>query len=234
MDEKSIQIKKKTLITSIAINSVIIFLVILGMIFSFTRFYFMGESGKLTPDDSNLFTFFTVDSNLLLALFSVPLLIYEILIVLKKREDIPTFAYILKIVGTVGTSLTLFTVLFYLCPLLGSQFWKLFMNTNLFFHLIVPVLGIVSFIFFEYQKEIDFRFTFVGIIPMLIYGTYYTINALSHMEGGSIDSKYDVYGFTAKGLGVTFIVMIGMIGFTYLLSFLLYFFNKKIHNKNVD
>lgn len=194
----------------------------------------MGNAGQLVPNDTNLFSFFTVDSNLLLAIFVVPMIVYQILILLKKREDIPTFAYVLKFIGTVGTSLTLFTVLFYLSPLLGSQFWKLFVNTNLFFHLIVPVLGIVSFIFFEYQKEIKRYFTYVGVAPMIIYGTWYTINALTHMVDGLVDSKYDIYGFTAKGMGVAAVAMIVMVLFTYLLSFLLYFFNKKMNEKNFD
>lgn len=228
--------KKKMLITQISLNGSIIFLVVLGLIFSLCGVRFFGNIGKLTPDGNNMFTMFTVDSNLLLGAFSIPILIYQILVLKNKKESVPFCAYILKFVGVVGTSLTLLTVLFYLCPILGSNFYKLFLDTNFLYHLVVPVLGIISFIFFEYdyEKSINIKYTFVGIVPMLIYSTYYCINAFSHIdENGNVPWKYDVYAFASKGVGIAIVMVFVMIAFTYLISFLLYLFNKLMWKKHM-
>lgn len=224
--------EKRQITISLMLNSVIVFLVMLGTFFSIFNFSFMGINGELVAEKHNMFTFFTIDSNILLGVFSLVLLIYEILYMVKKIDNIPRFTYILKYIGTVGTSLTLLTVLFYLIPIVGSQFYKLFVDSNLFFHLIIPVLAVISFVFFEFRNDIKFYFTFIGVIPMGLYSIYYCINAFSHMKDGKIPSVYDVYGFAQKGLGATFIVLIMMILFTYLISYLLYFFNRLIAKKH--
>ncbi len=225
---------KKRLITVIVLNSLNVFLIILGLIFSLTDFTFMGSQGRLTPQQTNLFSLFTVDSNLLLCIFSGIILVYQIMILVKKREDIPYFAYILKFIGTVGTTLTLLTVIFYLSPVLGSNWWMLFTNTNLFYHLVCPVIGIVSFLFFENDFELSLKKCFIGIIPMLIYSSYYIINAYSHLdENGKIKEGYDVYGFASHGIPASIIVSIMMVASTLLIAFLLLLINQKIgHKKN--
>lgn len=222
---------RKHLLTAIILNSVITIFVLLGFFMALFDVRLFGDLGKLTPNGNNMFSMFTVDSNILLGIFSIPILVYEILVYIHKKESIPLGLYILKFVGTVGTSLTFLTVMFYLSPLLGSDFYRLFLDGNFFYHLVVPVLGIISFIFFEYDHtKINFKFTFVGITPMVIYAVYYCINAFTHMdENGNIPWEYDVYAFVQKGIGVAIIMIFVMVAFTYLISFLLYLFNNMMN-----
>ena len=229
-------ISKKRLIASIVLNSCIVFFVVLCLFLIIFDVRLFGSLSKLTPDGNNPFAMFTTDSNLLLGLFSIPILVYQILVLTNKRKEVPFFAYILKYVGVVGTSLTLLTVLFYLSPILGSGFYRLFLDTNFFYHLVIPVLGIVSFIFFEYDhyEPISFKFTFVGIIPMVVYSTYYCINAFTHIdENGNIPWKYDVYTFASKGVGMAIVMIFIMLAFVYFISFLLYLFNKLSWKKHL-
>ncbi len=225
---------KQHLIKSIVLNSCIIVFAIVALIMILCKIRLFGDEGNLTPEGTIPFSMFTVDSNLLLALFTIPILVYQILILMNKRKEIPFYAYVLKYIGVVGTSLTMLTVFFYLAPILGSKFYRLFLEHNFFYHLIVPALGIVSFIFLEYDhyEPIKFRFTFLGIVPMLVYATYYVINAFTHMDAdGNVPWKYDVYAFVSKGIGIGIVMIFVMIGFVYLISFLLYLSNKLMWKK---
>ena len=151
--------------------------------------------------------------------------IYELLYLSKRIEVIPQFVYILKHIGTVGVILTFVVTLFYLAPLLGSKFLFLYQNTNLLFHLIVPIFSFVSFVFFE-KTKIDFKYTFYGLSTMVLYGIYYIGNIIIHLDKGVVNSKYDWYGFMKLGLLSIFIVVPIMMVITYFISWALIRLNK--------
>ena len=56
-----------------------------------------------------------------------------------------------------------------------TTYFAYFMNSNLFMHLITPLLCIISFIFFEPAK-LSFVESFTGICPMILYAFYYIPN----------------------------------------------------------
>lgn len=221
----------KKIKVSLFFNILIFGLVTFSTVITLTGFSFMGGDKIFGPTDYTSFKYFTVDSNVLSGIISLIFAIYEILYLAKKIKTIPSFLYKLKLIGNVGVTLTMITVLFFLAPTEKAGFFSLFLDSNLFFHLIIPLLCIISFIFFETESSISFKYTFAGLIPMIIYGAVYIANILIHLENGKPSSAYDWYGFLRGGLNTIWFVVPVVLLFTYLFSFVMWFFNKNFHKK---
>lgn len=212
---------------SILLNLLIFIFTVLASIIMFTGFKFMhGIEPVLETTKLGMFKFFTVDSNVLMGISSLIFLIYEIR-KLKFNKEIPTKLYMLKLISTSSVSLTLFVVLFYFVPITGFKILPMIMNSNLFFHLITPVLSIISFIFFEKTNKLKYKYTFYGLIPTLLYGIYYLINVLIHIENSMVSPTYDFYYFVQNGIWTSVIVIPIIFMISYIISLLLWKFNKE-------
>ena len=122
--------------------------------------------------------------------------------------------------------LTFLVTAFFLAPTSKNGYFSLYLNSNLFFHFIIPILSFVSFVFLESTKQIAFRYTFAGMIPMVVYAVFYIANVLVHIENGEVLKEYDWYGFLMGGLW-TIVIVIPVIFFvTYLISFVLWWLNR--------
>lgn len=218
---------KKQIKISLILNSVISFLVLLGTFFMVTGIKFMSQTETLSSTGFNPLKFYTVDSNILVGIASLILVIYEISLLKNKKEYIPKIVYLLKYIATVAVSLTFIVTLLYLVPLYGSNFMYLYQNSNLFFHLIVPILSVISYILFE-KNDMKFSYTFYGTSTMIVYGLYYATNVLLHQIDGKVTYEYDWYGFVQGGVSLMIIVIPIMFIVTYLISFILYKLNKKV------
>ena len=104
---------------------------------------------------------------------------------------------------------------------------SLLMNSNLFFHLITPVLSILTFVLFEKTEGINFKYVFYGLIPVIIYAIFYMTNIIIHLEDGKVSPKYDWYWFVQGGIMQSFYVIPGILMITLAISLGLYFLNKK-------
>ena len=205
---------------SIIFNSLIVIFVFLATFFMLIGFTIMEEKVVLdSPLDG--FKYFTVDSNILMAISSIIFLYY-----LKTKREIPKKIYILKYFATVSVSLTFLTVVLYLAPFSKYSFFAFFTNSNFFFHLVVPLLSIITFSCFEKTDKLYFSDTFFGLVPMLIYASFYMTNVFMHLENGKVDSKYDLYGFLKNGVDKTILILLIMITATYLICIMIYFMNK--------
>ena len=127
------------------------------------------------------------------AVFAVCQLIY------RSQEKMPQPLYTLKYVFTVGVTLTMLTVVLYLAPIVEKSYPPLFKGANLYFHLLVPLLGVISFCFFESGVKLSAIQTFYGFLPFGLYGLFYSTNALTHAKNGEVDEKYDWYRFLKGG-----------------------------------
>ena len=215
---------------SMLLNLIIVILTVIGTYYMLNGIEFMGHEDNLSATKIEMFRFYTVDSNVLMGIVSLLFLISEIQILRCKKEKISRLLYILKLIGTVGTSLTFLTVVLYLGPISKNGMLSMFLNANLFFHLITPVLSIITFIFFEKTSKLDFKCTFLGIIPMFIYGIVYTTNVLIHANNGKIDPIYDWYHFVQGGMYQLLFVIPIMFIVTYIISFMLWKLNKIIED----
>ncbi len=217
----------KKIKTSVILNLLISGLVLFSTITMVAGISFMGGNKIFASTNLTAFKYFTVDSNILSGIISLIFAIYEVFFLQNKIKSIPTFVYILKLIGNVGVTLTMITTVFFLAPTAETGFFSLFLDSNLFFHFIIPMLCIISFIFFESTDLINFKYTFAGLIPMFIYGTIYTINILTHLENGKTSATYDWYGFLRGGFDTIWFVYPAILIITYCFSFVMWKLNRK-------
>ena len=158
--------------------------------------------------------YFTVLSNLLLGIAS---LVYAVCLVRRMRAGarIPTWAHKLKFVATVAVGVTLATVMAFLGPMLGYA--AMFAGANLWFHLVLPVLGIVEFVFLDVERGLKFGQTLLGVVPTFLYGLAYCGNI--YLNGvGTWPATNDWYGFTMWGIEYIPVVFAVMLVATWLIA----------------
>ncbi len=210
---------------SLIYNTIIFILVLLGTIFMMTGFQFMVKLEVLSSSSFSAFRYFTVDSNILVGIVSLILAIYEYLN-LKKKIVIPNFVYILKYIGASAVALTFFITLFWLTRFYGNKFYLLYVNSNLLFHLIVPLLAIISFAKYE-KVKLNNKTIYLALIPVLLYGIFYVSNILMHVENGVISYDYDFYGFAQGGLNTIVFVFMFILVLMYVISLIIFKWNQR-------
>lgn len=216
--------KKNTI--SFILNCIIFLFVLIGCIFMFTGFEFMGHEELLVSTKFEMFKFFTVDSNILMGVCALIFGFYDYKVITRKIKEIPSMIYLLKLVSTVGVALTFVVTAFYLAPISKNGYFTLFRNSNLFFHFIVPFLSVITFVFFDNTTKIKFKHNFLSLIPFLLYSIFYLGDIIIHWNGG-VSPKYDWYYFAQGSIFSIIVVAISISLVVYLISLLLYFFNKK-------
>ena len=210
---------------SFILNVITVILVIIMIIFMLLGIHFMPKNDLLILSTKfENFKFYTIDSNILLCLSSLLLAIYEYKLLKKKIKVISKNIYIFKMVGVSAISLTFIVTLFFLSPLYG--FYGMYNNVNLFFHFVIPIIGFISYFFYE-KHDNEYKYAYYGIIPMLLYAIFYISNILIHLDEG-ISFKYDFYGFLQGNINNIYfaIPIIFVVG--YLLSLLTICLNKKL------
>ena len=206
---------------TVIFNIVIFILMVFGVVCMFSGFKFThGEGVPLEATKLEMLKFFTVDSNIFMG-------IVALIFAIKERHPLSRRMYVWKFAATVSVSLTFLIVFCYFWLVLGIPILSLLQNSNLFFHMVIPVLSIITFVCFERTDKIRFRYTWCGLIPTFIYAIFYAIVAFTHMEGGTVPARYDWYGFTKAGLGPAIAVIPGMLIITYIICLILWAANRK-------
>ena len=139
----------------------------------------------------------------------------------------PKAMQIIKFAATSAVSLTFFVVFAYLGFIVKGGVVVLLANSNMFFHLIVPVLAIITFVAFERSDVIRFRNATWGFVPAACYAVFYMTNVLVHLKNGQVDHKYDFYYFVQGDLWQIAIVVPLVLGISYGIGLLLWVANKK-------
>ena len=215
---------------SLVINYMIVIFTIIATIIMFTGFIFMnGKEPVLETTTFGVFRFFTVDSNILMGIVAYLFLREEKKLLSGKITDIPVKYYILKLVGTTSVALTFIVVFAYLSRIVDGGVMSLLTNSNLFFHLIIPLLSLLTFIVFERTNKIKIKYAFLGMIPTVLYGIYYVINLFTHLENGKVLPKYDWYWFVQSGLNNIYIIGPGLIIISLLIAIILARLNRQRH-----
>ncbi|MBP5329390.1 MAG: Pr6Pr family membrane protein [Spirochaetaceae bacterium] len=216
---------------SLILNLLIFISVVFAIISMLTGFHFMTEPGKaaaLSTANARAFKYFTVDSNLLAGLVSLAAAICTILKATGRIKTIPEVLPLFKLASTTGVTLTMLITALFLAPF-QFGFFALFVDSNLFMHLLIPLLCIIVFVFFE-PAHISARQTFAGVVPMLIYGVFYGTNIILHLGNGQTSQIYDWYGFLGNGVNTIGIVALTMFSFTLLIAWSLRIANEKFAN----
>ena len=178
----------------------------------------MSDSLSLQDTNLSMFRFFTVDSNVFMGLVSLIFAVYEICLLRGKIKEIPKFMSAIKLMATAGVTLTFVVVFGYLGLMTG--YFAMVQNSNLFFHLLTPILSIYTFVFLE-ENDLRLRTSLLGAVPTFLYEIYYVSNIIVHMENYSVSPLYDWYYFAQGGTLQMIIVAPGMIIISAILSAIL-------------
>ena len=126
------------------------------------------------------FKYYTQDSNLFL-MFTSLLYVISLLICDKK---IPHFVSLLKYAATTSVVITFLTVVTILAPVMGGYKAMLLDGTMLIHHLICPIFGFVTFVFFERHNLNGLKDALISMIFTCLYGIIaVTLNVLKIMDG---------------------------------------------------
>ena len=164
----------------------IIALITLIIVVSFFR-----KEGQWVPKRGKFaLRFFTTLSNMLCA---AACLLTALAI---NAGGIPEWIWMLKYIGTAAVTVTMLTVLFFLAPTFGKGALKVLLSgTDLFMHLITPLLALVSFCVFE-KRGMTFCQSLWGMLPVVLYGPVYLYKILFALPEKRWD---DFYGFNKQG-----------------------------------
>ena len=102
-----------------------------------------------------------------------------------------------RLVGASAAGLTFATVMLFLGPAYGYQY--MFNGPNFFLHFLLPVLSMLSFILFEREGTIPYRYTLYAMLPVLLYTIGYLLNII--VQGvGEGPTRHDFYGVLLWGV----------------------------------
>ena len=214
----------KNIKKSLVLNIITFLLVTIGCIFMFNGIKFMPTGSLLDASNTKMFKYYTVDSNILVGVVSYVLAFCEMLYMKKKIKKIPEVVYILKLVGASAITLTFLTTAIFLVPQYGL--YDMYNNSNLFFHLIIPILTVVSYIFYE-KHDNKYSYAVYGIMPMFLYSIYYSSMICVNLDEGGLTPKYDFYGFLRGNINNISIAVPTIFLIAYLISIGIIFLNKK-------
>lgn len=166
--------------------NILIALITLIIVVSFFR-----KEGQWVPERGKFaLRFFTTLSNILCA---AACLLTALAI---NAGGIPEWIWMLKYIGTAAVTVTMLTVLFFLAPTFGKGALKVLLSgTDLFMHLITPLLALVSFCVFE-RRGMAFCQSLWGMLPVVLYGPVYLYKILFALPEKRWD---DFYGFNKQG-----------------------------------
>ena len=160
---------------------------------------FVGRSDVLFGNaDLRCFRYFTTDSNVVAAIASLLALPWNVMQLKDPDKKLPRGLMIYKFATTVAVTLTLLTVVFFLCPTsyaqIGARAIGAFFGGDLFvLHFSTPVLAVLSAVVLERQPTLQFRHALWGLAPTVVYSAVYVDMVLFRRQWP------DFYGFTFGG-----------------------------------
>lgn len=204
---------------SVIINLFIFLLTLLSwgsMVFAIT------EGGMLSMPGVFSLKFFTVLSNLFNGFVCLAFAIARM------RGRVTPRMQLWKLMGTTAVGLTFLTVMVFLGPVFG--YGGMFLGGNLWLHLLLPVISILSYLTFDSDVPLTKRSTLWAVAPMLVYAVGYLGNILIQGVGDWPD-RHDFYGFLLWGWGPGIVIFLGLILLTWLLALVLWRFGRARINK---
>ncbi len=225
------------------INLIIVIFTVVGLVFMFK---FNDESNELVSHGVENFKYFTVLSNVFCGLVAFSQLSFDLLTIVRKKrtsgnsqadtyeakndsQDAFAALYgrfrITKLISTTAVALTFATIAFFLWPVYRLP--GMYSGSNLYFHLIIPLLAIFDFILLEGEGKIPFKCTFYATVPSILYGIFYITNILINGIGEWPDTN-DWYGYLnwgAIGGAVIFVMTVLM---TWLMACILRLISNKV------
>ena len=203
--------------TALIILDLLVFVsMMIGIIFSVADVRFMVDLPRLSS--LPIYMTFTGLSNIFIGVVCLGCALHRIV---KKEFALTRPLFLLKIIALAEITITFVITATYLSFSLGADWWRLYINNNIFNHFLTPLLAIITFLVLEEYVEMPLKDCFFSIAPIVLYGLFYAINVYTHLTAeGKTDLTYDIYGFARFGVFVLilfFIVFISIsVGITML------------------
>lgn len=180
---------------------------------------------QLRHDGAKYFIFYTHISNIFAGITSALYIIFG-LISLIGGTSIPVVIKGLRLMSTTTVTLTLIVVLTILAPSRGPNGYEHMMirHNGKYVHFICPLLSIISFLFLEAGPDLAFYWTFITLIPTVIYGAAALICNYRRVW----DGPYYFLKVHDQPLRASIIWGFAIIGGAYLCGLLLWFINSLI------
>lgn len=217
---------KKKIIFSIICNFIIVISCAISVGLFFNEWY---VTNVMKSNDVGVvcFRYFTVLSNVFMAIVSLMMIVLSIVKLFDKKA-IDKWVYIVKYVATISVSVTFITVVIFLAPLIGIKsgsingYFSLFANSNFVLHFMNPVLAVLTLVLFEDDYKLEKYNILIGLSTVFIYSIIYFINVVA------LKTWKDFYYFTFGGHNwVIPITIIFMYSLTFFISFIIY----KLYNR---
>ncbi len=158
----------KACILSITLKIIVIVSAVIGILRS------AGAGRNTFMGGSRVFMFFTIQSNILIALICA---VGLVLLLLQKPAG--TAWYVIKYIGTVAITLTGVVFAFVLAPTFKQGAWNL---QNTLTHLVVPVAAVLDFFVTDIYGSIPMKAIPLVTLPPLAYAIYAGIGYVAGWE----------------------------------------------------
>ncbi len=196
---------------------------IVSVFFAVKWFFAPGHVDVVGSTATNCFNYFTIDSNVLMALTSLMWIVY--IAFGGKAKDGGSFAKgtngltgapaprwlsVLRFASVTAVTLTFLVSAFFLGPMEYIKrgitgYLSMFKENVFFLHFLCPVICIISFVTYRKDEALRKKDCWFALLPMLIYGVLYFYQVLVSK------AWKDFYGFTFGGQYAIVPVVIAMI-----------------------
>ena len=187
-------IRKKN-VASLIFNISIIFFTIESFCYGF-RSDVIHDPDWLGFEGIHSLRFFTVLSNLFVAVLAIIMVVYNIKNIVNDKYDYPNWLITIKHTATTAVAVTFTTVALLLAPsyaIVGKGYFTLFLGNHVYMHLLSPVLAIITLILFETSHKITFKESLLSLIPVVLYSILYITMVVF------VGAWPDFYNFTFGG-----------------------------------
>ena len=170
-------------------------LILAFMVKSVAGFYKKGAQGNMEGGGGEVFKYVTVQSNVLMALASAMMLVFNVMILADPTKLAPHWMMLVKLIATVAVMLTLSVVFIVFVPSTGAK--PMLEGDNIYMHLISPILAALTLVAFDRGAKLPYWCVLLGLIPTALYAVlYYYMVMKKGPERGGWD---DFYKFNAGG-----------------------------------
>ena len=159
--------------------------IVLAVGVSWSRMFFAFEGGTLASVRWASLKYFTVLSNLLAGITAL----VTLAVLLRRKGDVPRWLNGLRWAAAASVLLTMLTVMLFLGFIYGHA--SLLQGFQLWMHLLVPLMVLGDYLLLPAPVP-AMRESWIPVLPMLLYGVFYMVNALT---GGPEQDWY----FLARG-----------------------------------
>lgn len=184
--------------------------------------YLFGGPDALGASGTLALRYFTIDSNILMAIASSVVLVYA----LRGKQE-PNWVLLLKTAGTTSVTVTLLTVVFFLAPTAAFSsglkvYFRFFRGPSFVLHFSNPVLAIISYTLLDRKKINARHIGLYGLLPTAVYSVFYMTNVIVRKTWP------DFYGFTfGMNLKIIPISLLVMYSLSWAFAFCLFKLRRK-------